>query len=123
MLQSTVPFFNRFLILVELLVQHSDAFAQVISDCLAVVGSILAEHPPMMVALSKNTSAREFVVSTLARNPAPRVRRQMGQLLVGARPMAGTLLKWLTGELEVSSPLFLFIRSWVGSSIAFDSKC
>lgn len=80
---------------------------QVITDCLAVVGSILREHPAMMAALSKNDSAREFVVSTLARNPAPRVRRQMGHLLVGARPMAGTLLKWLTGELEVGSGLRL----------------
>lgn len=56
----------------------------------------------MMAALSANASAREFVVTILARNPAPRVRRQMGQLLVGARPMAGTLLRWLAGELEVS---------------------
>lgn len=55
----------------------------------------------MMEALSKNSDAREFVVSTLTGNPEPRVRRQMGQLLVGARPMAGTLLRWLTGELEV----------------------
>lgn len=74
---------------------------QVITDCLAVVGSILAERPPMMTALTRNASAREFVVSTLARNPAPRVRRQMGDVLVGAKPMAGTLLRWLTGELQV----------------------
>lgn len=80
---------------------------QVITDCLAVVGSILREHPAMMAALSKNDSARDFVVSTLASNPAPRVRRQMGHLLVGARPMAGTLLKWLTRELEVCSGLRL----------------
>lgn len=75
---------------------------QVTTDCLALVGSILAEHPPMMEALSANASAKEFVVTTLARNPAPRVRRQMGQLLVGARPIAGTLLRWLAEELEAS---------------------
>ena len=63
---------------------------------------MLGEHPSMMAALSKNPSVREFVVSTLARNPSPRVRRQMGQLLVGAKPMAGTLLRWLTVELEAS---------------------
>lgn len=64
--------------------------------------AILAEHPPIMKALAANASAREFVVTTLARNPAARLRLQMGQLLVGLRPMAGTLLRWLTGELEVS---------------------
>lgn len=74
-----------------------------ITDCLAVVGSILSEKPSMMAALSKNSNAREFVVSTLTRNPEPRVRRQMGQLVVGARPMAGVLLRWLTGGLEVRS--------------------
>lgn len=67
-----------------------------------MVGSVLGEHPAMMSALSRNASVREFVVSTLARNPAPRLRRQMGHLLVGARPMAGTLLRWLTDELEAS---------------------
>eukprot|EP00903_Cladosiphon_okamuranus_P009694 g9223.t1 len=75
-------------------------YRQVITDCLAVVGSILGEKPPLMAALSKNPDAREFVVGTLTRNPEPRVRRQMGQLVVGARPMAGILLRWLTGELE-----------------------
>ncbi|CAN0111832.1 unnamed protein product, partial [Ectocarpus sp. 4 AP-2014] len=73
---------------------------KVITDCLAVVGSILGEKPQMMAALSRNADAREFVVGTLTRNPEPRVRRQMGQLLLGARPMAGVLLSWLTGELE-----------------------
>lgn len=75
---------------------------QVITDCLQVVEAILGEHPPMMKALAANASAREFVVTTLARNPAARLRLQMGQLLVGLRSMAGTLLRWLTGELEVS---------------------
>ncbi|CAM9396814.1 unnamed protein product, partial [Scytosiphon promiscuus] len=65
---------------------------KVITDCLAVVAAILGTRPLMMEALSKNSDAREFVVSTLTRNPEPRVRRQMGQLLVGARPMAGILL-------------------------------
>ncbi|CAM9713417.1 unnamed protein product [Ascophyllum nodosum] len=75
-------------------------YRQVITDCLTVVGSVLGEHPSMMAALSKNPSVREFVVSTLARNPSSRIRRQMGQLLVGSMPIAGTLLRWLTAELE-----------------------
>lgn len=81
-----------------------------ITDCLAVVGSILGEKPQMMAALSRNADAREFVVGTLTRNPEPRVRRQMGQLLLGARPMAGVLLRWLTGELEVMMPCWFCCR-------------
>lgn len=77
---------------------------QVITDCLEVVGSILGQHPSMMQALSENRSAQEFVVTTLVRNPAPRVRRHMGLLLIGARPMVGLLLQWLAAELEVTCP-------------------
>ena len=82
---------------------------QVITNYSAVVGSVLGEHPGIMAALFENLPVREFVVSTLARNPSPRVRRHMVQLFVGSMPMAGTLLRWLTVELEASWCVRLFV--------------
>ncbi|CAM9556174.1 unnamed protein product, partial [Sphacelaria rigidula] len=79
---------------------HQASNVCVMTDCLLIVEAVLDEHAPMMKALADNASARELVVTTLARNPAARLRRQMGQLLIGLRPMAGTLLCWLTGELQ-----------------------